>query len=460
MHRWGKVSISGRLQVPQLPRHYDFQELRLTPVQTRARLEALGYAHAVAFQMRNPLHRVHEELTKRATAAVNGVLLLHPVVGLTKPGDVDHYTRVRTYKVLVVRYYNPQRALLALLPLAMRLAGPREALWHALIRRNYGANHFIVGRNHASPGVDSTDKPFYGPYDAQELVERFRDELGVTMVPFRELVYLPEEDRYEVVRHIRKWLQAGVLEEGQWHEQEEGTPQGGSVSPLSANIYLHYVLDLWAERWRRRHARGEVIIVPYGEDFIVGFEHRDNAEQFWTALRERFQQFNLELHPEKTRLLEFGRFAAERQQRRGRGKPETFDFLGLTHICSETRSGKFTVRRKTIAKRLRTKLQEVKASLQMRMHWPIPQQGAWMRCVVLGHYRYYAVPRNGTLLTVFHGTIIREWCRTLRRRSQRHRMTWQRMYALAEHWLSKAHILHPYPAQRLRVTIQGRSPVR
>ena len=263
-----------------------------------------------------------------------------------------------------------------------------------------------------------------------------------------------------VVRHIRKWLKAGVLEEGQWHAQEEGTPQGGSVSPLAANIYLHYVLDLWADRWRRRFARGEVIIVRAADDFIVGFEHRDDAERFWGALRERFQQFNLELHPEKTRLIEFGRYAAERRQRRGQGKPETFDFLGFTHICSQTRRGKFTVRRKTVAKRLRKKLQEVKATLRQRMHWPIPQQGAWLRSVLLGHYRYYGVPRNGSLLTVFRETVRRAWCRTLRRRSQRYRLTWQRMDALAERWLPTPRICHPYPAQRLCVMTRGRSPVR
>lgn len=202
MHRWGKLNLSGLLRVVQLPRHYDFKELRLTPAKTRARLETFGHENVVAFQTRNPLHRVHEELTKRAIEEVDGVLLLHPVVGMTKPGDVDHYTRVRTYKVLAERYYGPDRILLSLLPLAMRLAGPREALWHALIRRNYGANSLIVGRDHASPGVDSTGRPFYGPYDAQDLVERFRDEIGVKVIPFRELVYLPEEDRYEEVSRI------------------------------------------------------------------------------------------------------------------------------------------------------------------------------------------------------------------------------------------------------------------
>jgi sulfate adenylyltransferase len=187
MHRWGPLNLSGRLRVLQMPSHYDFRELRLTPAETRARLETYGHSNVVAFQTRNPLHRVHEELTKRAAEEVDGVLLLHPVVGLTKPGDVDHFTRVRTYKALAERYYDKDRILLALLPLAMRLAGPREALWHAVIRRNYGANFLIVGRDHAGPGNDSTGKPFYGPYDAQELVSRYEDELGVKMVPFLQV---------------------------------------------------------------------------------------------------------------------------------------------------------------------------------------------------------------------------------------------------------------------------------
>ena len=205
MHRWGKYNISGRLRVLQLPPHFDFRELRMTPRQTRVALSRIGaklarsdgmMLNVVAFQTRNPLHRVHEELTKQATEEVGGVLLLHPVVGMTKPGDVDHFTRVRTYKVLAQRYYDQDRILLALLPLAMRFAGPREALWHALIRRNYGANHLIVGRDHAGPGKDSKGVPFYGPYDAQELVQEFSDELGVKVVPFRALVYVPDERKY------------------------------------------------------------------------------------------------------------------------------------------------------------------------------------------------------------------------------------------------------------------------
>lgn len=196
MHRWGKVNLSGPLEVVELPRHYDFAEIRMSPRDTRRQLAELGRANVVAFQTRNPLHRVHEELTKRAIADLDATLLLHPVVGLTKPGDVDHYTRVRTYKALASLYYDPGRVLLALLPLAMRLAGPREALWHAIVRRNYGASHLIVGRNHAGPGVDSQGRPFYGPYEAQELVEQYSEEIGVKMIPFREFVYLPDDDRY------------------------------------------------------------------------------------------------------------------------------------------------------------------------------------------------------------------------------------------------------------------------
>jgi sulfate adenylyltransferase len=202
MSRWGSLNLSGRLRMLQMPSHYDFRELRMPPLHTRARLEAFGRANVVAFQTRNPLHRVHEELTKRAVQEINGVLLLHPVVGLTKPGDVDHFTRVRTYKALADRYYEKDRILLALLPLAKRMAGPKEALWHAIIRRNYGANHLIVGRDHASPGNDSRGKPFYGPYDAQELVSNYEDEVGVKMVPFRQLVYLPDEDRYEELSKV------------------------------------------------------------------------------------------------------------------------------------------------------------------------------------------------------------------------------------------------------------------
>jgi sulfate adenylyltransferase len=202
MNSWGEVCVSGALRVLRLPRYYDFKPLRLTPAQVRERLAEFGRRHVVAFQTRNPLHRAHEELTRRAARAVDGSLLLHPVVGLTKPGDIDHFTRVRSYKALAERYYDPGRMMLALLPLAMRMAGPREALWHMLIRRNYGATHLIVGRNHASPGLDSRGRQFYGPYDAQELAERHAQEIGIRALPFSELLYLPEEDRYEETSRI------------------------------------------------------------------------------------------------------------------------------------------------------------------------------------------------------------------------------------------------------------------
>lgn len=202
MERWGRRNVSGTLRVLRLPRRFDFAELRLTPAETREALAARGHRNVVAFQTRNPLHRVHEELTKRAIAEVDGTLLLHPVVGLTKPGDVDYYIRVRTYRALADGHYDPDRILLALLPLAMRMAGPREALWHAIIRRNYGASHLIVGRDHASPGLDSQGRPFYGPYDAQEVVAQHADETGVQPVPFPELVWLPSEERYEETTRV------------------------------------------------------------------------------------------------------------------------------------------------------------------------------------------------------------------------------------------------------------------
>jgi len=254
MHRWGKLNISGRLRLLQTPRHYDFQELRLTPAQTRARLESFGCENVVAFQTRNPLHRAHEELTKRAADEVGGVLLLHPVVGMTKPGDVDHYTRVRTYKALATNHYDPDRILLSLLPLAMRLAGPREALWHALIRRNYGANHLIVGRDHAGPGVDSTGNPFYGPYDAQELVGQYGEELGVTMVPFRMLVYLPDEDRYEEISKAPSDARTAAISGTQVREEYLNN---GRMLP--SWFTRPEVAEILAETYPPRHRQGVCI---------------------------------------------------------------------------------------------------------------------------------------------------------------------------------------------------------
>jgi sulfate adenylyltransferase len=211
MASWPAHYISGPLKILNLPKHYDFIELRKTPSQVREALEAMGASNVVAFQTRNPIHRAHEELTKRAAGQIGGSLLIHPVVGMTKPGDVDHYTRVRAYKMLVDRYYDKKKTILSLLPLAMRMAGPREALWHALIRRNHGANHFIVGRDHAGPGKDSSGRPFYGPYDAQELLKKYESEIGVKMIPFQEIVYLPDEDRFEEQDRVPAGIRVATL---------------------------------------------------------------------------------------------------------------------------------------------------------------------------------------------------------------------------------------------------------
>jgi group II intron reverse transcriptase/maturase len=255
-----------------------------------------------------------------------------------------------------------------------------------------------------------------------------------------------------VVRLIQKWLNAGVLEEGQRTRAEEGTPQGGSVSPLLANVYLHYVFDLWVQVWRQKRAQGDVIVVRFADDIVLGFQVKSDAERFRVELTERFRRFHLELHPEKTRLLEFGPYATENRCRRGLGKPETFNFLGFTHICGKKRSnGRFTVLRQTIRKRLDAKLQEVKAELRRRMHRPIREQGAWLRSVVGGHIRYYGVPMNTPALRIFRLQVGRLWLRALRRRGQRHRLTWARMWRHINRWLPPERVCHPYPLRRLGV---------
>jgi len=262
------------------------------------------------------------------------------------------------------------------------------------------------------------------------------------------------------LRLIQKWLSAGVIEDGTWTASDEGSPQGASVSPLLANVYLHYVLDLWAQQWRRRHALGDVVIVRYGDDFVAGFEHRSDAERFLDDLRGRFADFALELHPEKTRLIEFGRFAARDRAARGLGRPETFDFLGFTHICGKTKNGRFALKRKTIAKRLAAKLREVKHALLRRRHLPIPEQGRWLASVIRGHLGYYAVPGNIDAVNAFRTQATRHWHRALKRRSQRHRLDWERMNRLPIRWLPPARILHPWPDARFDGCTQGRSPVR
>src|ERR1700747_1121679 len=255
-----------------------------------------------------------------------------------------------------------------------------------------------------------------------------------------------------VVRLIQKWLNAGVLEKGRRTGVEEGTPQGGSASPLLANVYLHYVFDLWAQAWRRKQADGDMIIVRFADDIVVGFQTKADAVRFWAELIERMRKFSLELHPEKTRLLEFGPFAAENRKKRGEGKPETFNFLGFTHICGQKRgNGRFTVLRQTIRKRLQAKLSEVKAELQRRMQDPIPEVGQWLRSVVGGHIRYYGVPTNRAALYTFRSQVGWLWHRTLLRRSQKARVLWDRMRRLIARWLPPARTCHPYPLRRMGV---------
>jgi len=284
--------------------------------------------------------------------------------------------------------------------------------------------------------LDADIRSFFDRIDQQWLIRFLKHRVG--------------DER--IIRLVLKWLKAGVLEEGEWSVSDTGTPQGSVASPLLANVYLHYVFDLWAEQWRRRQANGKVIIVRYADDVIVGFEHEGDARRFWDAMRERFEQFGLELHGVKTRLLEFGRYASERRQRRGRGKPETFQFLGFVYICGRSRQGSFQLHRKTRADRMRERLHEIKGQLRKHMHASLPEQGKWLRSVMSGYFAYHAVPTNMRSLQKFRQRVIVAWRRTLRRRSQKDGMTWQRMMTIADAWLPMPRILHPWPDQRFAVT--------
>jgi group II intron reverse transcriptase/maturase len=254
-----------------------------------------------------------------------------------------------------------------------------------------------------------------------------------------------------IIRLIKKWLKAGILENGIVTVSDKGTGQGSVISPLLANIYLHYTFDLWAERWRRREAKGNMVIVRYADDLVVGFEYEADARHFWDAMRERLGAFALSLHPDKTRLIEFGRFAASNRKRRRRGKPETFDFLGFTHICGKTRRGGFLLMRKTRRDRMRAKLAQIKQKLRQRMHRPIPEQGKWLKQVVTGHFAYYAVPTNTRALAAFREHVKRLWHRTLKRRGQRDRTTLEQMGKLVDDYLPKPRVLHPWPRDRFAV---------
>ena len=263
-----------------------------------------------------------------------------------------------------------------------------------------------------------------------------------------------------VVRLIQKWLKAGVLEEGRRVQSEIGTVQGGSISPLLSNIYLHYVLDLWVQRWRQKQARGEVILVRFADDFVAGFQHRHEAERFLAELRERFARFGLQLHADKTRIVEFGRFAEPNRRKRGDGKPETFNFLGFTHSCGKTRKGHFTVLRQTMRLRWQAKLRALKEELRRRLHTPIREQGTYLRSVLMGHFRYYGVPMNGPALGAFRQAVGYLWRTVLRRRSQGNHLPWRRMRRYIAKWFPPAEVCHPYPLVRLGVFTQGGSRMR
>lgn len=253
-------------------------------------------------------------------------------------------------------------------------------------------------------------------------------------------------------RLVGKWLTAGVLEDRQWSASEQGTPQGAVISPLLANVYLHYVFDLWAQQWRRREVKGDMIVVRYADDLVVGFKSETEARRFLDAMRERFGRFSLELHGEKTRLLEFGRYAIERRQRNGQGKPQTFNFLGFTFICSRSRRGAFLLRRQTRGDRMRAALREIKDELRRRRHDSLADQGRWLRSVVTGYFAYHAVPTNAHAIGAYRHHVIDLWRRSLKRRSQKDRMTWARMDRLAKEWLPPPHVLHPWPEDRFAVT--------
>lgn len=289
-----------------------------------------------------------------------------------------------------------------------------------------------IGSRRVNWIVDADIRDFFGTVSQEWLIRFLEHRIGDA----------------RIIRLMRKWLRAGIREDGTVTVSDRGTGQGSVISPLLANIYLHYVLDPWAERWRRREASGDMIIVRYADDLVVGFEHEDDARRYLDAMRARIEEFMLSLHPDKTRLIEFGRHAAVDRERRGLGKPETFTFLGFTFICGTSRRGGFLVKRKSRRDRMRAKLAEVKDGLRQRMHQTLAVQGQWLKQVVVGFFAYHAVPTNSQALGAFRYHVIDLWRRTLRRRSQKDRSTWQRIVRIADHWLPKPRILHPWPNQR------------
>jgi RNA-directed DNA polymerase len=293
--------------------------------------------------------------------------------------------------------------------------------------------------------LDADIRGFFDAIDHDRLMEMLERRIG---------------DR-RILRLIRKMLAAGVMEDDVYKASDRGSAQGSSLSPLLANVFLDHVFDVWAHDWRQRHARGEMYLVRYADDIIVCAQHRSDLQRFHAALAQRLGEYGLELHPDKTRQIEFGRFAAVNREQRGEGKPETFDFLGFTHMCSRTRKGKFAVRRKSIRKRMATKLKEINKTLKRIRHRPIEEQGRWLRAVVQGWYNYHAVPRNGPSLKRFYDAVCRHWIKALRRRGQKHRLAWSRFRRWRDRFLPRPRILHPWPSQRFNTRLtRGRSPVR
>jgi group II intron reverse transcriptase/maturase len=290
--------------------------------------------------------------------------------------------------------------------------------------------------------LDADIRAFYDSIDHEWLMRFLEHRIG---------------DR-RVLRLIGKWLKAGTLEDGAWTEGVVGTPQGSVISPLLANVYLHYVYDLWVQKWRKDKARGEMIVIRYADDTIVGFQNEADARRFLDDLQARLEGFGLTLHPDKTRLIEFGRFAQANRRRRGLGRPDTFDFLGFTHICANTPDGRFMLRRQSMRKRLRAKLREIKEELRRRLHRPIAEQGRWLRSVVAGYFAYHAVPTNARTLMAFRYHVVQIWLRSLRRRSQRHNMPWDRMNRIIDAWVPRARTIHPWPAKRFDVKHPRQEP--
>ena len=310
--------------------------------------------------------------------------------------------------------------------------------------QEHGIDFVIANGENAAQGAGITENLF------KEIVSAGVDCVTCGDHVWRRKEILPvfERDR-RILRLIQKWLKAGVSEEGEWTETRIGTPQGAVISPLLANIYLHYVFDLWVNQWRGKWALGDMIVVRYADDAVLGFEHRKEAEAFLEQLRERMRAFGLELHPEKTRLIEFGRHAAENRKRNGRGKPETFNFLGFTHVCGKTRKGRFALVRLTMRQRLRAKLREVKEAFRWRWHDPVPEVGKWLASIIRGTSTTTRCPSTSTPSRTFYKGVVRLWRRGLCRRSHKAHVTWKRMYRIADRFLPRPRIVHPWPDELL-----------